>query len=171
MKRIAFVLHCLLALAFTALAQANQPDPREKEIKKVFELLDQSAVKRDDVGGAKLLHDEFTFVSPSGFVMNKERFVKSMLGGNNVFEEHNTQELSIRFFGNVAACQGLLKFRVNMNGQSRDFQARITVVIVKEKDQWQVFTYHSSQIPPPRPAQTPQTPQTPPPATKPPNEL
>lgn len=168
MKRITIGLTFLLALAFTTLAQTNQPDPRVQEIKKVFELLDQSAVKRDDVGGAKLLHDEFTFVNPGGGVMNKERFVKSMLGGNNVFETHNTEELSVRFFGNVAACQGLLKFRVNMNGQSRDLQARITVVIVKEKDEWQVFTYHSSTIPPPRPAQTPQTP---PPTTKPPNEL
>ncbi len=169
MKRIAMGLTLLFVLAFTCLAQAgNKTDPREPEIRQLFVALDQSAVKRDDVGGAKLLHDEFTFVNPGGFVLNKERFVKAILAGNNVYEEHKTEDLAIRFFGEVAVCQGLLKMRVNMNGQSRDIQTRITVVIVKQKEQWEIFTYHSSQIPPPRPAQPAQPPAQP---TKPPNEL
>ena len=85
--------------------------------------------------------------------------MKFAYAGNNIYEEHKTEELSIRFFGDVALCRGLLKFRVNMNGQARDVQARITGVVVKEKGQWQTVTYHSSTIPPPRPPQ-----QQPPPA-------
>ena len=170
MRHPIIVFLCLLAGASTGLAQTSesQPDPRLPEIQKVIALLDQSVVKRDEAIGKTLLHNEFTFVNPGGFVMNKERFIKFAFGGNTVFEEHKTEELSVRFFGEVAACRGLLKFRANTDGQARDFQARITVVIVKEKGQWQVFTYHSSTLPPPRPAQ----PSSPPPAPiKPPSEL
>jgi ketosteroid isomerase-like protein len=157
MKRIAvgFALVFMSSIIGWAQAPERNTDPREQEIRNFFVALDQAVVKRDDVTGSKFLHDEFTFVNPSGLVMNKERFTKFAFAGNNVFEEHQTEELSIRFFGDVAACQGLLKFRVNMNGQARDFQARITVVIVKEKGLWQVFTYHSSTLPPPRPQQSP----------------
>ena len=168
MKRLSIGLTFILALVLTGLAQANKSDPREPEIRKLFAELDQSAVKHDEAAGSKLLHDEYTFVNPSGTVLNKERFVKSILAGNTVYEEHKTEELSIRFFGDTAVCQGLLKMRVNMNGQARDIQTRLTVVIVKEKGQWQVFTYHSSMIPPPRPAQPPPPPPAP---TKPPSEL
>lgn len=173
MKHRIIVFLCLLAGALTGLAQTNESpgDPRLPEIQKVIALLDQSAVKRDEAMAKATLHDEFTFVNPSGSVLNKERFVKSVLLGNNIFEEHKTEELSVRFFGEVATCRGLLKFRVNVNGQSRDIQARLTVVIVKEKGQWQVFTYHSSTLPPPRPPQQPPQPATPPAPTKPPGEL
>ncbi len=172
MKRISMGLALLLALTLTCLAQAeNKSDPREPEIRKFFAELDQSIIKRDDVRGDKFLHDEFTFVNPTGLVMNKERFVKFAFAGTMVYKEHKPEDLTIWFFGDAAICQGLLKFRVNMNGQARDIQARITVVIVKPKEQWQVFTYHSSQIPPPRPPQPSASPQVPAQPAKPPNDL
>ncbi|HEX4950186.1 MAG TPA: nuclear transport factor 2 family protein [Blastocatellia bacterium] len=173
MKQISlsFLFFLVLALPGFAQAKPDASDPRTQEIQNLIAALDQAAIKKDEAVGKAILHDEFTFVNPGGFVLNKERFLKSILLGNNVYEEHQTEELSVRFFGDVASCRALLKFRVNINGQSRDIQARLTIVVVKEKGQWQIFTYHSSTLPPPRPPQQPTSPATPAQPTKPPNEL
>src|SRR5437870_13629311 len=113
MKRISIGLALLFAFC---LAQAgNKSDPREQEIRKFFVEFDQNVVKRDEAAGNKVLHDEFTFVNPSGLVMNKERFMKFAYSGTTVCEEHKTEELSVRLFGDVAVCQYLLTFCVNMN--------------------------------------------------------
>lgn len=166
MQRSFFGLLFILALTLTSVSQGRES--RQDEVQQILEKFDQSIVKRDEATGRQLLHDDFTFVNPSGTVVDRERFVKFALAGNNVYEEHKTEDLSIRLSGDAAVCRGTLKFRVNMNGQVRDFQSRITVVIVKEKGQWQLFTYHASSIPPPRPAQPTTPPST---SSKPPSEL
>lgn len=155
----------MMAFALTGIGQGRES--RQREVQQILENFDQAIVKRDEATGQKLLHADFTFVNPSGTVVDRERFVKFALAGSNVYEEHRTEDLSIRVSDDAAVCRGLLKFRVNVNGQARDFQSRITVVIVKEKGQWQLFTYHASSIPPPRPAQ----PATPPAPIKPPSDL
>lgn len=167
MKRSFPGLMLILALTLTGVSQGRES--RQDEVQQILEKFDQAVVKRDEATGQQLLHSDFTFVNPTGTVVDRERFVKLALAGSNVYEEHKTEDLSIRVSGDAAVCRGLLKFRVTVNGQMRDFQSRITVVMVKEKGQWQLFTYHASAIPPPRP---PQQPQQPPPApTRPPNEL
>jgi ketosteroid isomerase-like protein len=167
MQRSFLGLMFIVALALAGVGQTRES--RNDEVQQILATFDQSIVKRDEATGRRLLHDDFTFVNPSGMVLDRERFVKLAFGGSNVYEEHQTEDVSIRSSGDVAVCRGLLKFRVSVNGQMRDLQSRITVVIVKEKGQWQLFTYHASAIPPPRPPQQP--PQPLPAPTKPPSEL
>lgn len=165
MKRLVTMIALLLLSSALSMAQdANAA--AEQEIKRLLAAQDEAAVKGDVAMMRKLSTEGFTLVSSIGSITTKEAFLHTLESRKVVYEDHRTEDLKLRVFADMAVAQALLKMKIPFNGQSRDVQMRATMVFVKVKDQWLLYTLHSSTIPPPRPPQ----PATPPATPKPPSE-
>ncbi len=167
MKQQLLTLTILLTATLLCGAQ-DKTTAAEQEIKQLIAAQDQALVKGDVATIKKLLTEDFTLVTPNGAVTTKEQFLNQLESRRMVYEEHHTEDIKLRVFADTAVARCALQMKAPFNGQSRSVQMRVTIVFVKVKDQWQMFTLHSSAIPPPRPAQPPATLPAP---IKPPSEL
>lgn len=165
MKRLVAILTSLLLASVLSMAQDAKP-ATEQEIKRLLAVQDEAIVKGDVDTLKKLSTDDFALVSPIGSITTKEAFLQSLESRRAIYEEHRTEDITLRIFGDTAVARAVLKMKPVFNGQSRDVQIRATLIFVKVKDQWLLYTLHSSTIPQPRPPQ----PATPPATPKPPSE-
>ncbi|MBL8203284.1 MAG: nuclear transport factor 2 family protein [Blastocatellia bacterium] len=165
MRRLITIFALLLLASALSMAQ-DANSTTEQEIKRLLATQDEAIVKGDVNTLKKLSTDDFTLVSPIGSITTKEAFLQSLESRRVAYEEHHTEDLKLRIFAEMAVAQTVLKMKPVLNGQSRDVQMRATMVFVKVKDQWLLYTLHSSTIPPPRPPQPVTSPATP----KPPSE-
>lgn len=165
MKRLVTIFALLLLSSTLSMAQGAHATA-EQEIKRLLAAQDEAAVKGDVAMMRKLSTEDFTLVSTIGSITTKEAFLQTLESRKVVYEDHRTEDLTLRVFGDTVVARAVLKMKLVLNGQSRDVQMRATMVFVKVKDQWLLYTLHSSTIPPPRPPQ----PVTPPATPKPPSE-
>ncbi|MBS1811694.1 MAG: nuclear transport factor 2 family protein [Acidobacteria bacterium] len=167
MKRLVTIFALLLLSSAMSMAQDANP-ATEQEIKRLLAAQDEATVKGDVAALRKLSTEDFTLATPIGSIVTKEAFLQSVESRQTVYEEHRTEDITLRVFGETTVARAVLKMKPVFNGQSRVVQMRATMVFVKVKGQWLLYTLHTSTIPPPRPA----PPTTPPPtSSKPPGEL
>lgn len=163
MKQLVTVFTFLLLAPVLSIAQDTAV---EQEIKRLLVAQDEATVKGDVAALRKLSTEDFTLATPIGSIVTKEAFLQSVESRRTVYEEHRTEDITLRVFGDTAVARAVLNLKPVFNGQSRAVQMRATMVFVKVKGQWLLYTLHTSTIPPPRSPQ----PATPPATPKPPSE-
>jgi uncharacterized protein (TIGR02246 family) len=155
----------LLVASFTSVAQDKQA-VAEQEIRQIIAAQDEALSKGDVAKLKQLSTEDFTLVAPNGAISSKEQFLSGIENKRFVYEDHVTEDIKLRVFADMAVAQALLQMKIPFNGQRREVRVRATMIFVRVKDRWLLYTLHSSSIPPPRPPQ----PATPPATPKPPSE-
>lgn len=90
------------------------------------------------------LTDDFICISPSGLLLNKEKWLDRhrIQGIKNKYI--NWEEVKIRIYGETAIITGEEKLMAKHLDQEIQGTYRITQVFVKQKEKWNIATIHYS---------------------------
>ncbi len=122
----------------------------------VLELLDRWAAAEqanDATALESVLAADFAGVGPAGFVLTREQWLVRFGNGlhNDAFA---VEEPQVREFGDAAAVIAVLAQQTRFAGQDNSGRFRLSLLVVREADQWRLAGVHIGLLqPPPVPGQ------------------
>ncbi|MEU0571894.1 nuclear transport factor 2 family protein [Nonomuraea sp. NPDC005983] len=90
--------------------------------------------------------DDFTFVGPLGFILDKQQWVQRYQAGALVTHELSWEEGGVREYGDVAVVVGVVTQRASYRGTSTDGRFRVTQISVRDGDRRRLAGLHYSPI-------------------------
>jgi ketosteroid isomerase-like protein len=138
MKRSAVLVSTTLAVALpVGLCAESGSNDAVGEIR-ALELAHNGAIARGEVSVIeKLTSDDFTFVTPRGFLVTKQEMLKGLANGAFNYEYRQIYDVKIRVYGDAAVVTGLSVHTVQgRNGKDCSDTYRYTRVYIREKGHW-----------------------------------
>ena len=138
MKRSAVLVSTILAVALrVGLCAESGSKDAVGEIRSL-ELAHNEAIARGEVSVIeKLTSDDFTFVTPRGFLVTKQEMLKELASGAFKYEYRQIYDVKIRVYGDAAVVTGLSVHTVQgRNGKDCSDTYRYTRVYIREKGHW-----------------------------------
>jgi len=138
MKRSAVLVSTILAVALrVGLCAETGSKDAVGEIR-TLELAHNEAIARGEVSVIeKLTSDDFTFVTPRGFLVTKQEMLNELASGAFKYEYRQIYDVKIRVYGDAAVVTGLSEHTVQgRNGKDCSDTYRYTRVYIREKGHW-----------------------------------
>jgi ketosteroid isomerase-like protein len=91
----------------------------------------------------KLYANDYTSVSPRGFLISKASRLESIKSGYFRYESFDYQDVKVRFYGNAAVVNATI--RVKIKGED-GVTVLATLILTKNEEHWQVVAAQSTNI-------------------------
>ena len=91
----------------------------------------------------KLYANDYTSVSPRGFLISKASRLERLKSGYFRYESFDYQDVKIRFYGNGAVVNATI--RVKIKGED-GMTVLATLILTKNEEHWQVVAAQSTNI-------------------------
>jgi ketosteroid isomerase-like protein len=137
---------CCLLLTVTAVATAQQPDPREATLLVLERLWNEAQVNRDSSALNALVSERFIDTEWDGEVSNKTKFLADIRDPLFKPTSANIQEAKVNLFGDTAVITGVYRTRGTYQGKSYDHLGRFTDTWIQENGKWQCVASHTSLV-------------------------
>lgn len=139
MKLPLFIFFLLIVSTSFSQQSANQEKTAKvrEELKQLWNLSQDAAVKKDRKTLESIYADEFLFVHAMGQEDNKQRMINNILGVNDYIKAPMPSFDDLYVYDNVA----VLRVKGAIRG---------TTIYVKKNGQWQVVQIQSTNVPPER---------------------
>ncbi len=150
MRRAAAIV---VVLAIALPTRGGEPDETTKTLSQL-ELDWANAVERNDVKGiGRFLHEDFTFTSPTGQIIDRQNHLNDFRDGNARFPLVALSEVVVRTYGSIAVVTSrpTINGKVKVNGQfiTLTFQAaRWTDTLILCEGSWTCVARQQSNVPP-----------------------
>jgi ketosteroid isomerase-like protein len=135
----------LLALC-SAVAIAQQSDPRQTKLMVFERMWNEAQVKRDAAALDQLVADRFVNTEWDGGVSDKQRFLADIKDPLYKPSVMNIQDVKMNFFGNTAVVTGSYHTAGTYQGKAYDHVGRFTDTWVQDGEKWQCVASHTSLI-------------------------
>lgn len=131
----------------------SQLTKTQEEVMSIFTSYENALSGRDASVLKALLADNFTSVSRDGLIINKSDFLSLFKQPDSLAAERlemiDASESSVRVYGNTAIITALVNLREKLPTNQEVIQRAVyTVVVVKNKDQWQIVSTQGSRVAP-----------------------
>ena len=94
-----------------------------------------------------MLDDNMIFTHANGHIDTKETFMNILKTKVLEYKSIETQDIQIRDYGTCGVVTGLSLLHIKVRNKDKHLRLRFTTVYVKQKDQWRVVAYQSTQAP------------------------
>jgi ketosteroid isomerase-like protein len=145
MRRVAYYMTGSMAVVLTlslltglrgAAATADGKEEASAQIR-ALELAHNDAIARGDVAAlGRMTADDFTYVTPRGFLIDKQHMLTGLANGAFRYEYRQLSELRIRLYGGTAVVTGRSLHTIQRNGRDSTDAFRYTRVYVQQGGQW-----------------------------------
>ena len=156
MKRIFGIAALLVAVTSITLGQDKPKGEKmaaasstEQAVRQLFDELVGSYAKNDAAIPARILADDFTFVSPFGAILTKEQRLGEIKPGGVHFDSYAVDDVKVRVYGDTAVVTNQSTVAGKLGDQDLSGQYRVTSVFVKKGGNWQLVAAQSTRINPP----------------------
>jgi ketosteroid isomerase-like protein len=95
----------------------------------------------------RLLTNDFIGIGPVGFQLPKQAWLKRQTDGDLHYEELSLDEVTTRRYGDCAITTARWNARGTARGHPIPEATRVTLVTVKDGDDWRLATIHFSHLP------------------------
>lgn len=143
MTRIA---SCLLLLLVSALAVAQQADPRESRILVLERLWNEAQVNRDSAALDQLVSSRFVNTEWDGELSDKQKFLADIKDPRFKPTALNISDVKMNFFGDTAVVTGIYHTQGTFEGKAYDHVGRFTDTWVLDIGKWQCVASHTSLL-------------------------
>lgn len=151
MKQFIASLFLLLAASSVVFAQTKGKKDSamgaERELLKVNKEYDEGLVRGDTSALDRIFGEEFIYTSTSGEVVNKSQQLELIRSGQMKIESGASDNVQVRFYGNMALVIGSFKAKGQFKGQAFDSTERYTSVWVKRGGRWQLIAEQGTLVP------------------------
>ena len=124
--------------------------PVEMNEQPVKQALDEmaNAIRQNDVDAlAKMWADDCVFVISSGHVISRDQRLDSIRSGLARLNPTGRDQETIRVYGDMAISVSRFSVTGQIAGQDASNQLRVTSVLVKNAERWQLVTQQVTTIP------------------------
>jgi len=90
--------------------------------------------------------DDFVGVGPVGFQLSKQAWLQRQTGGDLHYDQLDLDEVATREYGDCAVTVGRWNARGTAQGHPIPQASRVTLVSVKDGDEWRIAGIHFSFI-------------------------
>jgi len=90
--------------------------------------------------------DDFTLVGPVGFVLDRHQWLERYRGGDFATTALAWDDVAVRDYGDSAVAVGVVTQQAAYQGQPSDGRFRVTQVLVRRGDGWQLASLHYSPV-------------------------
>jgi ketosteroid isomerase-like protein len=101
-----------------------------------------------------LLADNFIGIGPRGFVLTREQWIARYRESDLRNEAFALHEMAVREYGNTAMVVAIQDQRSSFQGHDASGRFRITLILVRQDDRWQIAGWQASgpipELPPRR---------------------
>jgi ketosteroid isomerase-like protein len=125
----------LAVATFTVSEKRN--DKMHDEVLRTEKEFSQAIVKNDAEAVARYLTDDWIIVDPDGGIIDKARFLGVIKSGALTHETMESEDTTVRVYGNTAIVTALTTTKGAFSGQGFTTQERATDVFVKQDGRWQ----------------------------------
>jgi len=119
----------------------------EQEVLRLAEAWANAELRGDTTFLERILADDYIGIGPLGFMLTKQEWLARHQAGDLKYESFSLDEVKVRVYNNDAA---ILTGRQVQNGAYRgnsiQAQFRITLVFVRQQEQWQLASLQLSTI-------------------------
>ena len=140
-----------LAVAITSLlcgADSSGISPSDTAVRRVVERVAESFDRNDPALLDRLTTADYTFVTPTGSIQNKEERLAPMRSGALHYASAKYDEIVVHVYGSTAVATARVIVRATMGKADASGTFRATLVMARIKDRWMVVASHASAIRP-----------------------
>ncbi len=109
----------------------------QEELLKIEKDFSRAIVANDAEAIGRFLADEWIIVDPDGAIIDKMRFLEVIKSGALTHELMESDNASVRVYGNTAIITALTTAKGKFGGQPFTTHERSTDVFVKQQGRWQ----------------------------------
>jgi ketosteroid isomerase-like protein len=125
-----------------------QPNVFDEQAVQQFLIEFSDAVKRQDAAAIdRMWADEYAFVTPTGVVLNKTQRLAAVTAPDTRFDFVSRDQADVHLYDNTAVEISRTSAKGQVLGQAVDQQYRVTTVLVKKNEGWQMVLQHFTVIP------------------------
>jgi ketosteroid isomerase-like protein len=97
----------------------------------------QAIIKNDAEAVGRFLADDWVIVDPDGDIIDRSRFLAVIKSGALTHEMMESDDVSVRIYGDTAILMGLTRSKGKFMGQDFTTRERATDIFVKQHGRWQ----------------------------------
>lgn len=143
------MLRFIISIAFATflLEPAMSASVEEQEAMAATQAACDAFRLRDIPALERLLAPEFTLVSTTAEVQNREQAIQEVRAGDPQYERFENHGMSARVYGNTAVVQGITSLKGRSGGKPFAVDVRFTDTLVRVNGRWSIVVSHVTRIP------------------------
>src|SRR5579859_2337168 len=118
----------------------------QQEVARLADVWIAAELRGDTAFLERTLADDFVAIGPLGFMLTKREWLGRHQSGNLKYDSLDLDEVTVRIYDEVAVLIGRQVQDATFRGNSVKAQLRTTVVLVHQREHWQLVGLHMSPI-------------------------
>ena len=143
MKR--FMYFAILASAAFCFGQTAHVSQDEETVRKFVDDFSAAFSQNDAAALDRMTAPDYTFVTPTGTIQNKEQRVAPIRSGDLKYNYAN-DEIQVRIYGEMAIVTAHVTVKSELKGAPLNGQFRSTLTLFKVKGMWELVASQASSI-------------------------
>ena len=136
MKLTLILITLVITLPSLAFGKIRKNEVQE-ELLKLEKEFAQAIIKNDSEAIARILADDWVIIDPDGGIIDRTRFLGVIKSGALTHEMMESDDVSVRIYGDTAVVMGLTTSKGKFMGQEFTTRERATDIFVKLHGRWQ----------------------------------
>jgi ketosteroid isomerase-like protein len=144
MKR--FIYFAILASAAFCFGQTAHVSQDEETVRRFVDDFSAAFSQNDAAALDRMTAPDYTFVTPTGTIQNKEERVAQVRSGDLKYDYAKYDEIKVRIYGEMAIVTAHVTVKSELKGASLNGQFRSTLTLLKVKGMWELVASQASAI-------------------------
>ena len=136
MKLTLILITLVITLPSLAFGQIRKNEVQE-ELLKLEKEFAQAIIKNDSEAIGRVLADDWVIIDPDGGIIDRTRFLGVIKSGALTHEMMESDDVSVRIYGDTAVVMGLTTSKGKFMGQEFTTRERATDIFVKQHGRWE----------------------------------
>ena len=136
MKLTVVLITLVITMPFLALSQIRK-NAMQEELLNLEKEFAQAIIKNDAEAIERFLADDWLIIDPDGGIIDRSRFLGVIKSGALTHEMMESDDVSVRIYGDTAVVMGLTTSKGKFMGQDFTTRERATDIFVKQHGRWQ----------------------------------
>lgn len=143
MKKILIALFVLVTLKATA-----QPGLSAEQTQVMMKMLSlkNSLIGKDSVGLSNLLANDVTYGHTNGIIQTKAQLIRDVVSGVQDYKSIEPSDMKIRVYENTGVVTMNSKVIMNYQGKPLELNMFVTLVWIKNKNDWNLVARQSVKL-------------------------
>ena len=134
---------CVSSFCFGQTSHVSQD---EETVRKFVDDFSAAFSQNDAAALDRMTAPDYTFVTPTGTIQNKEQRVAPIRSGDLKYDYAKYDEIQVRIYGEMAIVTAHVTVKSELKGASLNGQFRSTLTLLKVKGMWELVASQASAI-------------------------
>jgi ketosteroid isomerase-like protein len=143
MKRFVYFIVLASVFCFGQIAHASQD---EQTVRRFVDDFSAAFSQNDAAALDRMTASDYTFVTPTGTIQNKEQRVAPIRSGALKYDYAKYDEINVRIYGEMAIVTAHVTVKSELKGAPLNGQFRSTLTLLKVKGVWELVASQASVI-------------------------